>query len=880
MGIIKPKRFFGLHAHDNGSVFDGLGLPSEHFEFVLKNGGDGLAITNHGHMNSFCHAYLYEKELHKKGINFKYIPGVEAYLHPDLDQWKLDHAANKEKVAIERELKKQKKDTEDEKDDEAVGLTVENEDESKNSKYYNPLFRRHHLVVLPKTSAALQRLFSMVSKSYNDGFYKFPRIDFKMLKEHAKNEFVISSACIAGALAYDVLEEFRDVEFDKLYPSLLDDDVKRAKILSKIGNTVDRLVDAVGEENFFIEIQFNKLASQHLVNRALIEYANKTGLKLVATADSHYPSPDLWREREIYKKLGFLNYQNYDPSLLPKSVDDVKAQLYPKNADQMWEEYKKTTEGMSFYDDQLVCDAIERSHDIAHIMIGNVKPDTSVKLPKYVSDTNKTATEALRELAFAGLKRKKLDTKDEYVKRLDYELDVIKQKNFEEYFLTMKRITDVAHTSMFVGAGRGSSAGALTNYLLDITELDPLKYELIFERFISMSRKEYPDIDCVSSAHRVVMHDETRKCIKELKVGDKVLDADGKPRKVLAVQTRPVNKDDVLYDIEFLVGNLYRSIVANGKHRLLLEDNSQIEVKDIKVGTKLKCSYDITVSAVRELSKENECKITLTDITVDGTSTFRLVPFTDLGRGDLWVGSHNSDFSDRDLLIDLLKEEFGSDNVLPISNYNTFKLKSLVKDVSKFFSIPFEEVNEATRNLDEQVRSKVLGQGDDKNLFELKYEDALEHSPEFKSFIDLHPEVAENLKVLLHQNRSLGRHAGGVVISDNLLDKMPAIRSGGELQTPWVEGMHYKHLNEVGLIKFDLLGLETLRIVQSCIEKILTNYAGNKLTFKLENEASFDIFEKELVKLIDGTFKEAKSILDSDELAFPIEKKFSKDNLK
>ena len=89
--IRPPDRFTGLHAHSSFSTFDGLGYPKEHIDFVLKNGMSAMAITNHGHMNSFAHAYLHVKKLQKSGVNFKFIPGCEMYVHPDLNSWQLEY---------------------------------------------------------------------------------------------------------------------------------------------------------------------------------------------------------------------------------------------------------------------------------------------------------------------------------------------------------------------------------------------------------------------------------------------------------------------------------------------------------------------------------------------------------------------------------------------------------------------------------------------------------------------------------------------------------------------------------------------------------------------------------------------------------------------
>lgn len=183
--VMQPKRFCGLHGHTGHSAYDGLGLPKEHFDFLSSNTQDELqvpamAITEHGHMNSYAHAYLYAKELNKSGRGFKFIPGCELYVHPDLAEWRREKAT--------REL---------EADDIEHGGTVENEEETKSAKVFDPIKRRHHLVVLAKDSVGLEKLFGTVSRGYIEGFFKFPRVDYAMLKEH-KGHFVASTACVSG----------------------------------------------------------------------------------------------------------------------------------------------------------------------------------------------------------------------------------------------------------------------------------------------------------------------------------------------------------------------------------------------------------------------------------------------------------------------------------------------------------------------------------------------------------------------------------------------------------------------------------------------------------------------------------------------------------
>jgi len=707
----KPNRFVGLHAHSGFSTFDGLSYPQDHIDYVRQNNMSAWALTDHGHMNGFAHAYLHAQELNKEGANFKFIPGCEMYVHPDLDVWRLDYeikqAAKRGDASALKMLREEREkiqthllattDGDDEIIDMSVdsgGQTIENEEETKSGKFFDPIKRRHHLVVLPRTSVGLERLFGLVSRGYSEGFYRFPRVDYKMIKEaSAGGHLMISTACLGGPLAYEVFKHLQGIEFDNLSPDLLDNPTIMEKAILGVGNSYDQLVNAVGDATF-LELQFNKLPAQHLINRALIEFANRNSLqdRLIVTCDSHYSSPDHWKERELYKKLGWLNYKDIGPDSLPNAKEDLKCELYPKNAEQVWESFLETTKEFDFYNSEDVCNAIERTHDIAFEMIGDINPDCSMKLPSYTIPEGKTADQALIEAAKVGIVDKGLHKKPEYLSRLKEELKIIADKKFSEYFLTTKAIIDLAKTEMRVGPGRGSGAGSLVNYVLGITDVDPLKYGLLFSRFMDPTRTDFPDID------------------------------------------------------------------------------------------------------------------------------------TDVG--------------DRDKLLELLRNNFGKDNIVPISNYNRFQLKSLVKDISRFYGIEFQKVNKALGPLDKDIRRGL--KKDKVNIngpITPTLEWALEYSESFQELALEHPEIIDHIGVLFQQNKSLGRHAGGVIVSERVKERMPLILSKGELQTPWVEGASYKHLEHFGWIKFDLLGLETLRIIDRAIELILQRKHG------IENPTYADVTE-------------------------------------
>ena len=140
-------------------------------------------------------------------------------------------------------------------DDDDAGLTVENEEETKSGKFYDPIKRRHHLVVLPTSSTGLQRLFHLVSRGYKEGFYRFPRVDYKMIREAAEGgHLILSSACLGGPLSYEVFRHFQDKAFDDLVPELLDNTEVMESVMESVGNGYRDLVSAVGVDGVFLSL--------------------------------------------------------------------------------------------------------------------------------------------------------------------------------------------------------------------------------------------------------------------------------------------------------------------------------------------------------------------------------------------------------------------------------------------------------------------------------------------------------------------------------------------------------------------------------------------------------------------------------------------------
>jgi DNA polymerase III alpha subunit len=390
---------------------DGLGYPAQHMDWIVKNGMDSWALTDHGNGSGLAHAQSNAKKLKKSGQKFRQLNGVEFYFVPSLKKWSVQYQDHIDAVKAARSEKKAREKTDIDADDEGEGgHVIENEDETKDTTTVaqrdDEWKRRYHLVVIAQNQKGLSNLFTLVTRSFKEGYYRFPRIDFDMLKEHGEG-LVVSTACIGGIYSNRIL---RGQAMGKS-----DADVQRELL-----NLTDRFVDAVGRDNFNLEIQFNKLQAQHDVNRHLMMLAKAHNLNVVATCDSHYPTPDKWKTRELYKKLAWMNAKDA-PKPLP-SFEELKCELYPKNADQMWAEYLRHKPEHSFYDDdQMVVNAIERTHDIAWQQCEDVWVDTKAKLPVFDSP-EKTGFEQLVDLVKEKMVELDLHDKPEYVARVREEL--------------------------------------------------------------------------------------------------------------------------------------------------------------------------------------------------------------------------------------------------------------------------------------------------------------------------------------------------------------------------------------------------------------------------------------------------------------------------
>ena len=315
--------------------------------------------------------------------------------------------------------------------------------------------RYYHLVLLAENQTGYQNLMKIVSKGFVDGYYYKPRVDMEVLEKYSEG-IIALSACLAGEVQKFLLRG--------MYAEAME--------------AAKRYENIFGKNNFFLELQDHGMQEQGMVNQQLLRLSQDTGIELVATNDVHYTYADDEKPHDVLlciqtgKKLADEDRMRYEGGqYFVKSEDEMRA-LFP-----------------------YALEAIENTQKIADRC--NVDFEFHVtKLPKYDVPDGYTAWEYLNKLCFEGLHQKYENPEGELTERLTYELNTIKNMGYVDYFLIVWDFINYARTNgIMVGPGRGSAAGSIVSYTLGITNIDPIKYQLLFERFLNPERVSMPDID-------------------------------------------------------------------------------------------------------------------------------------------------------------------------------------------------------------------------------------------------------------------------------------------------------------------------------------------------------------------------------------------------
>jgi len=313
----------------------------------------------------------------------------------------------------------------------------------------------NHLILLCRDEEGYHNLMKLVSIGYLEGFYYRPRIDKEVLAQYSRG-LIGSSACLKGEISV-FLQQKR-----------FNDALK----------TADTYQNIFGKNNFYLEIQPNSIPEQKIVNEGMLKISKELDIPLVATNDVHYPTRDKAAAHEA-----LLCIQTQTTLDDPKRMRFQTDEFYFTSPEEMKEAFRHCPQ------------ATENTLDIAGRC--NLELDFSqMHLPKYIPPNGKSKEEFLLELCEKGIRDKEFKNEPEIQKRLDHELKIIRDMGFISYFLIVWDFIHYAKDQGIpVGPGRGSAAGSLVSFLLGITDLNPLKYGLLFERFLNPERMGLPDID-------------------------------------------------------------------------------------------------------------------------------------------------------------------------------------------------------------------------------------------------------------------------------------------------------------------------------------------------------------------------------------------------
>ncbi len=446
--------FVHLHVHSQYSILDGQASIKALVNKAKENGMKGIALTDHGNMFGI-------KEFHD------YCNKINGDLNSAIKQ-----------------LNKQVKELEQSENPDCEKINnLKNEIEDKKAQRFKPIFgcemyvadktmqertsksdTGRHLVVLAKNEKGYHNLIKLVSKAWTDGFYSHPRTDKTSLKER-KEGLIVCSACLGGEIPKLILQDridearesakwFKDVFGDDFYLEL-----QRHKATVPIAN----------HETFPL---------QEKVNVILKEFSEELGIKLICSNDVHFVNES---DADAHDRLICLS--------TGKFLSDEKRMLYSK------QEWLKTQEEMNeiFFD---FPEALSNTQEILNkVEFYSIDHDAilpNFPLPEGFTDND----DYLRYLVYEGAKKRWNELDEEHIERIDFELNTIKNMGFPGYFLIVQDFIQAARDlGVSVGPGRGSAAGSAVAYCLGITQIDPIKYDLLFERFLNPDRISLPDID-------------------------------------------------------------------------------------------------------------------------------------------------------------------------------------------------------------------------------------------------------------------------------------------------------------------------------------------------------------------------------------------------
>ena len=414
------EHFSHLHLHTSYSLLDGAINIPKLMRHVKSLGMESVAMTDHGNMFGAIEFY---KAAREEGI--KPIIGCEFYVAP---------SGRTEKKNLER-------------------LADGN---------------NYHLILLAKDKQGYANLIRLASRSYTEGFYRKPRIDYELLSEYSEG-LVCLTACLGGEVQQKIIKER----------------------FSEAANLAGKLKEIFGKERFYLEIQDHGIPEERLALKGNLEIASKHGIELCLTNDSHFLTRQDQAAQDILLRI------NQKKTIEDPLAFGFNSEFYVKSPAEMYALFPELPQ--AFHNTARIAEMVELDFNFGNPL-----------LPRFDVPEGETLDSYLRKLALAGLKKRYSQITPEIEKRFAYEYETISRMDFSGYFLIVQDFINFAKKrGIPTGPGRGSAAGSIISYALGITDIDPLRYGLLFERFLNPGRKEMPDIDidfCTERREEVIQY--------------------------------------------------------------------------------------------------------------------------------------------------------------------------------------------------------------------------------------------------------------------------------------------------------------------------------------------------------------------------------------
>src|SRR6476620_10004167 len=427
-------KFSHLHVHTQFSLLDGAASIQALYKKAITDGMPALAISDHGNMFGVFEfvAEAYKHKDENGKLKVKPIVGCEFYITTD---------------RLRKTFSKDEKDP------------------------------RHHQILLAKNEEGYRNLIKLTSLGFIEGMYsKYPRIDKELILRYSKG--LIATTCCLGAMVPQAILKKGEEEGENEFKWWLN----------------------IFQEDYYVELQRHGMPEQEKVNKVLLKLAKKYNVKTIATNDSHYVNQTDFNAHDILLCIN-TGEKLSTPALREFTDDDVhvKNKRFAFPNDQFY--FKNTAEMTKNFED--LPEEIDNTNEIIDkVELLNLKRDIllpALPTPKEFqihNDNNLNQWEYLKHLTYEGATRRYSEITEDLRERIDFELFTIKTMGFAGYFLIVSDFIKAGREmGVFVGPGRGSAAGSVVAYCIGITNIDPIKYNLLFERFLNPDRKSMPDID-------------------------------------------------------------------------------------------------------------------------------------------------------------------------------------------------------------------------------------------------------------------------------------------------------------------------------------------------------------------------------------------------